>query len=139
MTGMNKVFLMGNLTRDPELRFTPQGTAFTQFSVAVNRSFKDNDGTLKKFTDFFTTVVWGKQAENCAKYLTKGRPVHVEGRLQNRSFETTDKQKRKVTEIVALSVQFLNGRANPYGGQSVDPDPEPDDATPLSGSDEVPF
>ncbi|MBF0499920.1 MAG: single-stranded DNA-binding protein [Candidatus Riflebacteria bacterium] len=111
---LNKVFLMGNLTRDPELKFTPQGTAVAKLGIAVNRQFKGSDGELKKQTDFFNIVVWGKRGENCSKYLTKGRPVFVEGRLQTRTYETQDKQKRTVTEIVADNVQFLGG--NTPGG-----------------------
>lgn len=102
---------MGNLTRDPELKFTPQGTAIAKFSIAVNRQYKGSDGELKKQTDFFNIVVWGKQGENCSKYLAKGRAVHVEGRLQNRSYETQDHQKRTITEIVADNVQFLSSPA----------------------------
>ena len=99
--------MLGNLTRDPELRHTAQGTSVANFSLAVNRSYKGNDGEFKKETSFFNIIVWGKTGENCAKYLTKGRPVLVEGRLQNRSYETQDGQKRTVTEIVADNVQFL--------------------------------
>lgn len=104
---LNKVFLLGNLTRDPELRHTAQGTSVANFSIAVNRSYKGNDGEFKKETSYFNIIVWGKSGENSAKYLTKGRPVLVEGRLQNRSYETQDGQKRTVTEIVADNVQFL--------------------------------
>ena len=114
----NKVFLIGNLTRDPELKYTPQGTAVTKFSLAVNRNYKGSDGEFKKEVNFFNIVVWGKSAENCGKYLSKGRSVHVEGRLQNRSFETQDKQKRTVTEIVADNVQFLSGAGGAGGGRS---------------------
>ncbi|NLI77773.1 MAG: single-stranded DNA-binding protein [Candidatus Riflebacteria bacterium] len=110
---LNKVFLIGNLTRDPELRFTPQGTAIAKFGIAVNRQYKGSDGEFKKETNFFNIIVWGKSGENCSKFLTKGRAVHVEGRLQNRTYETQDKQKRTVTEIVADNVQFLGG---PGGG-----------------------
>jgi len=116
MASLNRVFLMGNLTRDPELKFTPQGTAIAKFSIAVNRQYKGSDGELKKQTDFFNIVVWGKQGENCSKYLAKGRPVHVEGRLQNRSYETQDHQKRTVTEIVADNVQFLGSGTGAGGG-----------------------
>ncbi|MFZ5952993.1 MAG: single-stranded DNA-binding protein [Candidatus Rifleibacteriota bacterium] len=104
---LNKVFLMGNLVRDPELRHTAQGTSVANFSIAVNRSFKGSDGEFKKETNYFNIIVWGKSGENCQKYLSKGRPVLVEGRLQNRSYETQDGQKRTVTEIVADNVQFL--------------------------------
>ena len=104
---LNKVFLLGNLTRDPELRHTAQGTSVANFSIAVNRTYKGNDGDFKKETSYFNIIVWGRIGENCAKYLSKGRPVLVEGRLQNRSYETQDGQKRTVTEIVADNVQFL--------------------------------
>jgi single-strand DNA-binding protein len=110
MANLNKVFLIGNLTRDPELKFTPQGTAVCKLGIAVNRQYKSSDGELKKQTDFFTVVVWGKTGENCSKFLAKGRPVFIEGRLQTRSYETQDNQKRSVTEIVADNVQFLGGR-----------------------------
>ena len=94
---LNKVFLVGNLIRDPELRHTAQGTSVASFSLAVNRNYKGSDGEFKKETNFFNIVVWGKVGENCAKYLSKGRSALVEGRLQNRSYETQDGQKRTVT------------------------------------------
>lgn len=109
---LNKVFLLGNLTRDPELRYTAQGTAVANFSIAVNRSYKASDGEFKKEVNFFKIVVWGKTGENCSNYLSKGRPVLVEGRLQNRSYETQDGQKRNTTEIVADNVQFLGTRGD---------------------------
>ena len=105
----NKVFLIGNLTRDPEVKFTPQGTAIARLGIAVNRQYKASDGEFKKEVNYFTIVVWGKNGENCGKFLSKGRAIHVEGRLQTRSYETQDGQKRSVTEIVADSVQFLGG------------------------------
>jgi single-strand DNA-binding protein len=120
---LNKVFLVGNLTRDPELRHTAQGTSVANFSIAVNRSYKGSDGDFKKEVSYFNIVVWGKTGENCAKYLSKGRSVLVEGRLANRSYETQDGQKRTITEIVADNVQFLGGR-----GESQD------DAGDASGS-----
>lgn len=109
---LNKVFLMGNLTRDPELRHTARGASVANFSIAVNRSFKGADGEYKKEVAFFNIIAWGKTGENCSKYLAKGRPVLVEGRLQNRSYETQDGQKRHVTEIVADNVQFLGSGGN---------------------------
>ncbi|HNW35982.1 MAG TPA: single-stranded DNA-binding protein [Candidatus Ozemobacteraceae bacterium] len=146
---LNKVFLMGNLTRDPELKYTPQGTAVAKFSIAVNRQFKGGDGEMKKEVNFFNIVVWGKSGENCSKYLTKGRPAFIEGRLQNRTYETQDKQKRTVTEIIADSVQFLGGggaggpggpgRSAEEGGDAA-PDYGGGDADyPAPGGDEVPF
>lgn len=107
---LNKVFLMGNLTRDPELRYVPSGTAVANFTVAVNRPYKDSAGEKKEDVSFIRVVVWGKMAEVCGEYLTKGRPVLVEGRLKTRSWEGQDGQKRSVMEVVAVSVQFLGAR-----------------------------
>ncbi len=109
---LNKVFLMGNLTRDPELRYVPSGSAVANFSVAVNRSYKDNAGEKKEEVSFIRVVVWGKMAEICGEYLTKGRPVLVEGRLKSRSWEAQDGQKRSVLEVIASSVQFLGARGD---------------------------
>ena len=108
MANLNKVFLMGNLTRDPELRYTPNGSAVVNLRLAVNRRFKTQSGELKEDTAFLTVVVWGKQAESCSQYLNKGRPVFVEGRLQSRSWESADGQKRNVLEVRADRVQFLS-------------------------------
>jgi len=107
---MNKVFLMGNLTRDPELRYVPSGSAVVNFSVAVNRTYKDNAGERKEDTSFLRVVVWGKMAEICGEYLTKGRQVLVEGRLKSRTWETPEGQKRNAVDVVATSVQFLGSR-----------------------------
>ncbi len=107
---MNKVFLMGNLTRDPELRYVPSGSAVVNFSVAVNRTYKDNAGERKEDTSFLRVVVWGKMAEICGEYLTKGRQVLVEGRLKSRTWETPEGQKRNAVDVVATSVQFLGAR-----------------------------
>ncbi len=105
--GLNRVFLMGNLTRDPELRYTPAGQAVTNFSLAINRNYTTQSGEKKEDACFVRIAVWGKQAESCAQYLSKGRPVFVEGRLQSRSWETEDGQKRNALDVVASSVQFL--------------------------------
>lgn len=99
---MNRIVLIGRLTRDPELKFTQSGKAVATFSIAVNRPF-----SKEKEADFFNVVVWGKSAENCANYLAKGRLVGLEGRLQSRSYETQDGQKRYVTEVIADNVEFL--------------------------------
>ena len=107
---MNKVFLMGNLTRDPELRYIPSGSAVANFSVAVNRTYKDNAGEKKEDVSFIRVVVWGKMAEICGEYLTKGRPVLVEGRLKSRTWEAQDGQKRSALDVVATSVQFLGSK-----------------------------
>ena len=117
MASYNKVILMGNLTRDPEVRFTPQGTPVANFSVAVNRKYKQGD-ELKEEVGFFDVVVFGKQAENCGQYLAKGRSVLVEGRLQQRRWETDDGQKRSKVEVVAQSVQFLSPPAGAGEGRN---------------------
>ncbi len=107
---LNKVFLMGNLTRDPELRYIPSGAAVANFTVAVNRSYKDSAGGRKEEASFIRVVIWGKMAEVCGEYLSKGRAVLVEGRIRTRTWEGQDGQKRNATEVVATNVQFLGSR-----------------------------
>lgn len=112
MAGLNRIVLIGNLTDDPELRYTQNGVARTRFAIAINRRWKDREGALQEETTFVPIVVWGQQAENCANYLEKGRLVAVEGRLRIDSFETEEGERRKVVEVVAENVQFLG----PPGG-----------------------
>jgi single-strand DNA-binding protein len=108
MASLNKVLLIGNLTRDPELRYTPQGTAVANLRLAVNRRFKSKTNELKEETCFITAVVWNKMAESCNQFLHKGSPVFIEGRLQSRSWEDTASGKnRTVIEVRAERVQFL--------------------------------
>ncbi len=106
---LNKVLLIGNLTRDPELRYIPSGSAVATFTVAVNRVYKDQAGEKKEQTSFIKVVVWGRRAEVCGEYLSKGSPVFVEGRLQSRDWETQEGQKRNTVEVVADNIQFLRG------------------------------
>jgi len=103
---LNKVFLIGRLTRDPELRYTPTGTAVTTFGLAVNREYLTK-GEKKEDTCYLNLVVWGKQAEICAEYLRKGNLIFVEGSLQYRSWETDEKEKRSVVEVRVERFQFL--------------------------------
>ncbi len=103
---MNKVYLIGNLTRDPELSETTSGIAFCRFSIAVNRNFTNADGNRE--TDFFNIIVWRNLAENCGKFLKKGSKVAIFGSLQNRTYEDKDGAKRTITEILASEVEFLN-------------------------------
>ena len=117
MASLNKVLLIGNLTKDPELRYTPNGTAVTNLRIAVNRKFKDRTGELKEDTCFVTVTAWDKQAEICNQYLHKGRAVFVEGILQSRSWETSDGQKRSTIDVRAERIQFLGG-AKTEGGQN---------------------
>ena len=107
MASLNKVFLIGNLTRPPELRYTPSGTAVADLRLAVNRNYTTQGGEKREETSFITVVVWGKQAETCGEYLDKGSPILVDGRLQTREWEGKDGQKRTVVEVVAERVQFM--------------------------------
>jgi len=109
---LNKVFLMGNLTRDPELRYIPSGSAVANFSVAVNRTYKDSTGEKKEDVSFIRVVVWGKMAEICSEYLTKGRAVLVEGRLKSRTWEAQDGQKRSALDVIATNVQFIGPKGD---------------------------
>jgi len=113
MASLNKVLMIGNLTRDPELRYVPSGAPVATFGLAANRTFVTQHGEKKDEVCFVRVVVFGKQAESCSQYLTKGRPVFVEGRLQYRAWEQ-DGQKRNSLDIVAERVQFLGA---PPGGK----------------------
>ena len=126
----NKVILIGNLTKDPELRYTPQGTPVASFSLAINYSYKHGD-EWKKETTFVDIVVFGKQAESCSQYLNKGSSALVEGRLQERRWESDGQQRRKF-EVVAQSVKFLSRKG---GGSAEGADFAPPDET----SDLEPF
>ncbi|MCK5012505.1 MAG: single-stranded DNA-binding protein [Candidatus Omnitrophica bacterium] len=119
MANLNKVFLIGNLTRDPELRYTPGGTAVSNLGIAVNRRFKDSSGELKEEVCFLTVTVWDKQAEACCQYLKKGRPVFVEGVLQSRFWETSDGQKRSAIDVRAERVQFLGSYGSGVKGKEM--------------------
>jgi single-strand DNA-binding protein len=117
MASLNKVFMIGNLTRDPELRYIPSGTAVASFTLASNRVYSSAAGEKKEEACFVRVVAWARQAELCGEYLTKGSPVFVEGRLQSRSWETPDGQKRSTLELVAQNIQFL-GRGSKGAGDS---------------------
>lgn len=118
MASFNKVILMGNLTKDPEIRYNPNGTAVANLSIAINRKYKAGDEAREEVS-FFDIVVFGKQAEHCSQYLNKGSGVLVDGRLQQRRWETDDGQKRSKVEVVAQSVQFMpkgGGQGQASGG-----------------------
>ncbi len=123
--GFNKAMLMGNLVRDPEVRYTTSKQAVAKFTVAVNRQWKNKDGELKDQVDFIPVVVWGPQGENCERYLRKGSPVFVEGRIQVRSYEATTGERRWVTEIIAQDVTFLGTRKESDGFSSSEADQAP--------------
>lgn len=140
---------MGNLTRDPELRYIPSGQAVCSFSVAVNRTYMSQSGEKKEEVSFIRVVVWAKRAEVCNEYLKKGSPVFIEGRLQSRSWEAQDGTKRSTIEVIAQNVQFLS-RA-PRGEEAAMMENDiPDEGSELppskgaaqhssAGEDEVPF
>lgn len=110
---MNKVILIGNLTKDPELSETPSGVSYCKFSIAVNRPFANSDG--ERETDFFNITTWRGQAETCAKYLTKGKKVCVVGSLQNREYTDKNGVKRTATDVIASEIEFLSPRQEDGG------------------------
>jgi single-strand DNA-binding protein len=119
MANINRVVLVGNLTRDPELRHTPSGMAVCSLRVAVNTRRKDSQtGEWTEKPNYFDVTVWGNQGENCAQYLSKGRPVGIDGRLEWREWEAQDGSKRQAVEIIADSVQFLGGRQDAEGREA---------------------
>ena len=114
---INRVVLLGNLTKDPELRHTPSGTAVCSLRLAVNTRRKDGaTGAWTEKPNYFDSTVWGNQGENCAQYLAKGRPVAIDGRLEWREWDAQDGTKRQAVEIIADSVQFLGSRGEGEGG-----------------------
>lgn len=137
--GVNKVILVGNLGADPEVKYTQSGAALCTFSVATSESFKDRDGNQQDRTEWHKIVAWRKLAEICGQYLSKGRQVYVEGKIQTRSWDDQDGNKHYMTEIVAREVQFLSGGAGGGSGggsgsygQDMGGPPPPDD-------DDIPF
>ena len=142
MAGLNRVVMIGNLTDDPELRYTQNGTARTRFSIAINRSWRDREGNMKDEVTFVPVVVWGPQAEHCANFLSKGRPVAVDGRLRIDTFETQEGERKKVVEVVAEAVQFLGsggGRPSEASSSSEAATPPNTEKEPPAGEEEVPF
>lgn len=130
--GLNRVMLIGNLGKDPEMRYTANGSAVTNFSLAVNRSFKTTEGERREEAEWFTVVCWSQLAELVGQHLHKGRKVYVEGRLQTRSWDGPDGQKRYRTEVVANQVLFLD----PAGGGGA---PLPDEAVGEVEPEDLPF
>ena len=139
MPNLNKVLLMGNLTKDPELRYTSSGAPVANLRMAVNRVYQSKTGEKKEDVCFITVVVWQKQAEAAGEYLKKGDPLFVEGRLQSKSWETEDKQKRTTIEVVAERIQFLS-RGKGGGEAPAAEDEGTAQAPAASGSEEdIPF
>ena len=115
---VNKVILVGNLGKDPEVRFTGTGRAVARFPVATSEVWNDNDGQRQERTEWHNIVVWGKQAETCGQYLAKGRQVFIEGSIRTRQYDDKEGNKRYITEVIGQRVQFLGGRGGGGGGDS---------------------
>jgi single-strand DNA-binding protein len=114
--GVNKVILVGHLGADPDMRYTPSGQGVCELRLATSESWNDKNGQRQERTEWHRIVVWGKRAEVCSKYLAKGRQVFVEGRIQTRTYDDKDGNKRYITEIIANDVQFLGGGGRDGGG-----------------------
>jgi single-strand DNA-binding protein len=134
MASVNKVILVGNLGRDPELRYIPSGQAVANFTLATNDRWRDKEGNNQERTEWHRIVVWGKSAENCAQYLQKGRSVYIEGRLQTREWEDKDGNKRQTTETIAQTVQFLGGRGGAGAGAGAESGGGPTEYSGPSGA-----
>ncbi len=145
MASVNKVILVGNVGRDPELRYTQSGQPVASFSVATNERFKDRDGNQKDRTEWHRIVAWARLAEICGEYLKKGSPVYIEGRIQTRDWEDKEGNKRQTTEIVALTMQMLGRRGEAGSGPAMGDDQSrsgggDDPLSQASGADdEIPF
>ncbi len=139
MASVNKVILIGNLGADPELRYTPSGSAVANFNIATTEKWRDKDGNMQERTEWHRIILWARQAEIAKEYLRKGSSVYIEGRIQNRSYEDKDGVKKYITEIIGQRMQLLGGRAGGPSepGQSGPPPAPPDN---LDGEDDdLPF
>ncbi len=144
MANINRVVLVGNLTRDPELRHTPSGTAVCKLRIAVNTRQKDAQGNWGDKPNYFDVTVWGNQGESCAQFLAKGRPVAIDGRLDWREWDAQDGTKRQAVEIIADTVQFLGSReVGAEGGNQFVPAAAAAESTadfgPAGADDDIPF
>ena len=149
MASINRVVLVGNLTRDPELRQTPNGKSVCTLGLAVNDRYKNEAGEWVERPNYFDIVVWGAQAESCSRYLSKGRPVAVDGRLSYRSWEAQDGSKRSKIEVIANTVQFLGSGSGAREGagapvaagapSGLEPDTSDFDAPARDSDDDIPF
>ncbi|MDP3789372.1 MAG: single-stranded DNA-binding protein [Candidatus Omnitrophota bacterium] len=136
MANLNKVFLIGNLTRDPELRYIPSGTAVASFGLATNRTYKSSSGEKKQETCFVRVVVWGRTAEICGEYLSKGSPIFIEGRLQYRAWDSPNGEKRNTLEVRAERIQFI-GRPEKAGGEQAE-QTHPEEVEDINLDSEIP-
>ena len=144
---VNKAILVGNLGKDPEVRFTGSGKAVCKFPIATSTTWNDAEGARQERTEWHNIIVWGKQGETCGKFLSKGRQVFVEGEIRSRSYDDKDGNKRYITEIVAQSVRFLGGKGGGEGrGTGGDPGFPEEPAMGMGGGgaaaaddDDIPF
>lgn len=135
MANFNKVILLGNLTRDPELRVTPKGTSVCQFGMAVNRVYRTGDsGETQEETTFVDLEAWGRQAEVISKYVSKGNPLFVEGRLKFDSWESKEGEKRSKLKVIVENMQLMGGRSGEGGGQNAGGDYSPAQRSSSSSS-----
>ena len=141
MASVNKAILVGNLGADPEIRYTPSGTAVANFNLATHEQWTNKDGEKGERTEWHRIVAWGRLGEICGEYLKKGSPVYIEGRIQTRSWEDRDGNKRYTTEIVANTVQFLGGRIADDSYRQQGPPVAEDSGPPPQGpdDDDIPF
>ncbi|HEY8478074.1 MAG TPA: single-stranded DNA-binding protein [Chloroflexota bacterium] len=142
MAGMAKAMIIGNVGRDAELRYTPEGRPVTTFSVACSRVFTGRDGERREETQWFTVVTWGRLAETCSSYVSKGRKVFVEGRLQLREWTDREGQRRTAVEVVASDVQLLDSRPRTESGEGMPAKAEEPVVGPMDEGgdlDDVPF
>jgi single-strand DNA-binding protein len=138
---VNKVILVGRLGKDPELRYTPQGTAVATFSLATDERYKDRDGNQQQKTQWHNIVTWRGLAEICGKYLHKGKQIYIEGKIQTRSYDDRDGNQRYITEIVADQMQMLGSRDDDHRDSAAPPEdqaPAFDDPV-FNPDDEIPF
>lgn len=135
MASVNKVILIGNLGKDPDLRYTPSGQAVATFSLATNDRYKDKDGQMVERAEWHNIVVWGKQAESTKEYLKKGRQIFVEGRISYRTYDDREGNKRYITEVVAQRIQFLGRREEAPETVPAEPDME----APGTEEENLPF
>ena len=123
--GVNKVILVGHLGADPDMRYTPSGQGVCELRVATSESWNDKNGQKQERTEWHRVVVWGKRAEICSKYLSKGRQVYIEGRIQTRNYDDKEGNKKYITEVIANDVQFLGGGRGEGGGRRDSEGPPP--------------
>jgi len=142
MASVNKAILIGNLGKDPELRYTPSGKAVTNFSIATTEKWKNQSGDMQESTEWHNIVLWGRQAEIAKEYLSKGSPVYIEGRIQTRNYEDKNGVKHYITEIVGQKMQFLGRKGDSSSDYTPPPPPADDSAAPFDNNaedDDLPF